>query len=187
MTEEELNKLIEEDHRKTRLKNIKQSEHRAQAVTIGKCGANSTEITLRGIDGNYLFAIYHPAEVVELIHQLAANIGCHIHIQPRSDFASYREWRAVTEEEQEHLNGWAPFPMETNNAARIGSGPLSLDRPFRFQNDSVHNIRQLEQKLLAQQKQISAFLTKAEEKENAVATKKAVNKRSPKRSRTTTK
>jgi hypothetical protein len=56
-------------------------------------------------------ALCNPVEITELIHQLAANIGCHIAVKPRDDFASWREWR-VSEAEKKHLNGHAPFPND---------------------------------------------------------------------------
>lgn len=178
-----LDTIQEEEHVRHVKRSMGQNKHRAQSITIGKSGACSTEISLRGVDGSYLFSIYHPAEVIELIHQLAANIGCHIHVQPRSDFSSYREWREVEEAEQEHLNGWAPFPMTTEGLPRIGFGRLSPDRPFKLQND----IQNLKKQLAEQQQLLEATKTQSKEQDNVVATKKTVNKRSTKRSRSSTK
>jgi hypothetical protein len=186
MTEEELEQAKAEDRRRIDLYHIQQSKFRAHSMTIGKCGSNSTEITLRGTDGSYLFNIYHPAEVIELIHQMAANIGCHINIKPRSDFATYREWREVSGEEQQHLNGWAPFPMQSNDSAAVGSGELSLDRPFSVQNSDINKLEAMKKDLSDKEEQLKMLSAEISEKENHVATKKTINKRSIKRSRTAT-
>ena len=163
-----------ERHKKT----VKQEEFRAQSWSIGKCGACSTEISLRGDDGAYLFTILHPADVVEAIHQLAANIGCHIHIQPRNDFASFREWKQPTEEDLNHLNGWTPFPGISRDHPAIGKGHLSIDRPFAIQNE------QNKQRLKEQIKQELLTEMKNEEpQKDAVAVKKPVNRKPPKSSR----
>ena len=45
---------------------------------------------------------------IELIHQLASNVGCDVQVKPKQDFASWRQW-ALTEEERLHANGHAPF------------------------------------------------------------------------------
>jgi hypothetical protein len=51
---------------------------------------------MRG-DGKHLWAILQASEVIELVHQLAATVGCHIHIQPRKDFASWRQWNETSQ------------------------------------------------------------------------------------------
>jgi hypothetical protein len=68
--------------------------NRARSVTVGTTFNGVSELVMR-TDGRYIFAILQPTEVIELIHQLAANVGCHIHIQPRNDFASWRKWKDV--------------------------------------------------------------------------------------------
>ena len=78
-------------------------------ATVVEAGSGTTEITMRGDDGTFLWNVYQPTQVIELIHQLASNVGCHIHIQPRKDFASWREWQEVDEEENLKLNGFPPF------------------------------------------------------------------------------
>jgi hypothetical protein len=115
---------------------------------------------MRGVNGRFLWNVYQPVEVVELINQLSASIGCHIAIQPRNDFASWRGWREISAEEKLRLNGFPPF-----------------------QDQLTHE--QMQQGIKAVESKENTNLG-IEEKEN-VATKKAVNKRSPKRSRTTTK
>ena len=82
---------------------------RARSVTVGTAFGGTTELMMRGNDGNVLWAIMQPVEVIELIHQLAANVGCHINIQPRKDFASWRKWK-YTEEELAHYRGIQNLP-----------------------------------------------------------------------------
>ena len=160
----EIEAEIEKKAKLRHLKSLDQHDSRAQAVTIGTAGGGTTEITMRGTSGQFLWNVYQPVEVVELINQLAANIGCHIHIQPRNDFSSWRQWRELTEEDRKHLNGFPPFPNDLALASRVGTGNNDFHDPLKLK-----------------------AAEKAEEKENAVATKKAVNKRSTKQSRTTTK
>ena len=174
MTEEEYNDKLLGLHREEQLRSKEADRFRAQAITIGTSGGGGTEITLRGISGDYLWGVYHPAEVTEIIHQLAAAIGCHIAIKPRDDFASYREWKELTEEDHAHLQGWAPGPSMENGFCQNGRGLLSPDRPFRHQNDKIKAKLREEIRL--------ELLDESKEKKN-VATKKAVNKRSTKRSR----
>jgi hypothetical protein len=77
---------------------------RARSITVGTCNGGVTEIMMRG-NNQYMWMIMHPVEVIELIHQLAANVGCHIHIQPRKDFASWRNWQCTDEELAHYRNG----------------------------------------------------------------------------------
>ena len=85
--------------------------NRARSVSIGTAFGGVAEISMRCNDGRTVWAIMQPVEVLELIHQLAANVGCHINVQPRDDFSSWRSWR-VTEDEKKHLNGHPPHPND---------------------------------------------------------------------------
>ena len=170
LTDKQLQKEINRLDKISRLKQLKNNESRAQSINVGTAGGGATEITMRGVHGDFLWNVYQPVEVVELINQLAAGIGCHIAIQPRKDFASWRQWN----HDENHLpfmgvstapfaNMWAPFSNLPHLADENGGKlPLPEEQPGKLKIE-------------------------AKEKENAVATKKAVNKRSTKRSRTTTK
>lgn len=161
-----LKEIEAEIEKKTKLRHLKsldQHDSRAQAVTIGTAGGGTTEITMRGTSGQFLWNVYQPVEVVELINQLAANIGCHIHIQPRNDFSSWRQWRELSEEERLHLNGFPPFPNDMALSSRVGTGKNDRHDPLKLEANQ-----------------------KTKEQED-VATKKAVNKRTTKRSRASTK
>ncbi len=92
---------------------------RARSLTVGTAFGGTTELMMRGNDGNVIWANMQPIEVVELIHQLSANIGCHIHLQPRNDFASWRDWR-VSPEEKKHLNGHPPFVNDMITHMQVG-------------------------------------------------------------------
>ena len=167
MNKKEFDKLIQENHRKQQIKMLEANKNRAQSVTIGPSGAGCVEITMRGEDGSFLWTIYQPTQITELVNQLAASIGCHIHIQPRQDFASWRTWLdedPLTDQDRKHLNGFAPFPNYKLGYPGIGAEGLK-------------------QRLAAE---ASLEKPKATEKTN-VATKKAVNKRTTKRSRASSK
>lgn len=90
--------------------------NRARSITVGTAFNGVTEIMMRG-DGKYIWCILQPAEVTELIHQLAANIGCHIHIQPRDDFSSWRKWRELDDK-----------PLSTNFPPFANFPPLAQER-----------------------------------------------------------
>lgn len=89
------------------IKNAEAVLNRASSVVVGTAFNGVTEVSMR-VHDRVTWAVLQPVEVVELIHQLAANIGCHINLQARKDFASWRDWR-VTEEDKKHLNGHVPF------------------------------------------------------------------------------
>jgi hypothetical protein len=99
--------------------NFAETQNRARSITVGTCFGGTAELSMRRVDGTNTFVIMQPVEVVELINQLAANIGCHIHIQPRRDFSSWRNWK-YTEAELAHYRGvqhlpgvgWPPYPND---------------------------------------------------------------------------
>lgn len=132
---------------------------RARSITVGTCFGGTTEIMMRGNDGSVLWSPMQPVEVIELIHQLAANVGCHIHVKPRNDFSSWREWR-VTDDEKQHLNGHPPFVNDMAPHAQVGANlPLPEQQPglkFSIPDGSESN-------------------------DEVMAIKKTVNKRSVKR------
>ncbi len=100
--------------------NYESSLTRARSVTLGTAFGGITEISMRSHEGYVVWSPLQPVEVIELIHQLAANVGCHINIQPRNDFSSWREWR-ITEQEKLHLNGRPPFPNDMAPHNHVGA------------------------------------------------------------------
>lgn len=69
--------------------------NRARGVGVGTAFGGAIELTLRRPDGVCTYAIFQPMEAIEIIHQIGAACGCHIRVQPRDDFASWRKWRDV--------------------------------------------------------------------------------------------
>ena len=120
MNQKEFDKEFKERQQQQQLEALDANRNRAQSVSIGMSGSGTTEITMRGVNGTFLWNIYQPVQVTEFIHQLAASIGCHIHLQPREDFGSYREWRESTEAEKLHLNGFPPFAGQIQGSHAIG-------------------------------------------------------------------
>jgi hypothetical protein len=163
MNAKEIQKEIELKQKLRQLEAMDSNDSRAQSITVGTAGGGTTEITMRSASGKFLWNTYQPVEVIELIHQLSANVGCHLQLVPRKDFASWRDWK-VTPEELAHARGeqylpGAGFPPFVNDM----SDHTQVGRPIP-----------------------TPIAQEVQEKEN-VATKKAVNKRSTKRSRTSTK
>lgn len=113
-------KKIRELEAKLDLENRESNLNRARSVTVGTSFGGTTEIMLRSDGGRHLWCVMQPVEVIELIHQLAANVGCHIAIKPREDFGSWREWR-VPDAEKKHLNGHAPFVNDMAVFQRLGA------------------------------------------------------------------
>lgn len=126
MNEKEFQKELERRQKLRHIESLDANENRAQGVTIGRSGNGSVELTMRTHSGKFLWYCMQPVEAVETIHQLAASIGCHIHIQPREDFSSYRVWKEPTEAERKHLNGFAPFPNMLTNSQDLGRIPKEI-------------------------------------------------------------
>lgn len=105
---------------------------RGRSVSVGTAFGGASEISIRRGDGSHTWVIMQPVEVVELINQLAANIGCHIHLQPRQDFASWRAWNH-TQEELEHFRGGQRGPGDGHaphaKAIINGGYDTSLPKP----------------------------------------------------------
>lgn len=124
-------------HLEQELKNMKANDTRARAVTVGTAFGGVTEVSMRGDGDTFLWCILQPVEVTELIHQLAGNIGCHIHIQPRRDFASWRDWK-VTDEDKLFLQGHPPHPNDLALSMNTGSNmPSPEQQPGLINNNKT--------------------------------------------------
>jgi hypothetical protein len=121
--------------------------NRARSITVGTAFGGTTEIGMRANDGTFIWSLMQPVEVIELIHQLAANVGCHIQLAPRRDFASWRNWR-VTEEERAHLNGFPPFPndmaLHMGVGRHLGYENLPEDTPILKNEDDANETLAIE-------------------------------------------
>lgn len=114
-----------------------EAQNRARSVTVGTCFGGTVEISMRRADGSSTFAVLQPVEAIELIHQLAANVGCHLQLAPRRDFSSWREWN-YTAEELAHYRGhqmlpgvgWSPHANDMAPHMQIGANmPLPETQP----------------------------------------------------------
>lgn len=152
MTSQSLKKKLKEVDEQMSSHSRDGDMYRARSVLVGTAFGGTTEISLRNMNGTVTWALLQPVETIELIHQLAASVGCHINLQPRDDFSSWREWR-VGEAEKKHLNGHPPFANELP-LDRLHSLPTPAEQPGMNINRS---------------------------NEHVVAIKKTVNKRSAKR------
>ena len=137
---------------------------RARSVTVGTCFGGTTELMMRLNNSSVVWAVLQPVEVIELIHQLAANVGCHIHIQPREDFSSWRNWR-VTPEEKKHLNGHPPFVNDMAPHMQVGANLPAPEQQPGLQ---------------------PALMAKETKDEQSMAIEKTVKRRSTKRTAKTT-
>ena len=112
-------KQFKELNEKMMLQNRENEFNRARSVTVGTAFGGTVEVMMRGNIG-FLWATMQPVEVVELINQLAAGIGCHIAIKPRNDFSSWREWK-LDAPWNVAGNGWPPFADELAPHAKRGA------------------------------------------------------------------
>lgn len=145
-------KLEKEYQRKMQQQNFEDTaaanRNRARSVTVGTAFGGVTELMMRKNDGNCVWATLQPVEVIELIHQLAAGIGCQLFLQPREDFASWRSWSPG---DTRLLNGHPPHASDINPhelRARIlpkpenqpGMQPALMDIPETEQAELLPNL-----------------------------------------------
>jgi hypothetical protein len=140
--------------------------NRARSVSIGTAFGGVTELSMRANNG-HLWCIMQPVEVIELIHQLAANIGCHIHIQPRRDFAAWRDWK-YTEAELAHARGIQHEPG-------VGHSPFVKGWHENMKTASVLPAPETQPGLQP------AMMARSESNEQTVATQKTVGRKRTKR------
>lgn len=178
--EETLQKLMEKNHVETTKRGIEADKHRARSVSVGHSGGGEVEIMMRGMSGDYLFNVYQPVEVIEFINQLSAAIGCHIHIKPREDFASYREWNEITDEQRIRLGEHPPFAEYNDNLVQCGKGITNIRR----KNQALANLNAAEENIISSMTdQITQSVMEKLNDQKTVAAKKTVRRKSPKRSK----
>jgi hypothetical protein len=174
-----LNKLKELQIAELEFTRSQPDTNRARAVSVGTAFGGTSEIVMRGDSGNHLYCYMQPVEVLELIHQLAANIGCHLAIQPREDFASWRNWH-VPADERKRLGAHAPFVSDMALFSNKGSSgetpaPELLGSNTYIEASSVNVLTDQEKK------HVSVSVEKIGDRDEVMATKKIINKRSTKR------
>jgi len=156
MKKTELDKKMQDMLAQQSLANFEGERNRARSISIGNAGGGVTEITLRKVNGETTWSLLQPVEVIELIHQLAANVGCHMSLKPREDFASWRGWKSTLSDQPAiENNGHPPHPNEISEHIQVGA------------------------KLPSPEKQPGLKLNRS--KQNAVATKKTIDERTTKR------
>lgn len=121
------------------LENRESNRNRARSITVGTSFGGTSEIMMRGDGGRHLWCVMQPCEVVELINQLAANVGCNIALKPRDDFASWRDWR-VSEAEKKHLNGHVPFVNDMAVFQQLGASGYNDEEAKKIM-DVLANIK----------------------------------------------
>lgn len=167
-----LRKKLKEINEQRQVSGLQESLNRARSITVGTAFGGVTEISMRTDGGGSVWCIMQPVEVTELIHQLAANIGCHIHLQPRKDFASWRNWK-YTEEELKHYRG-------EQLLSGVGHAPHVNDMaPFMDTGASLPPPEE-------QPGQIPAIMARSKADEQTVAIEKPIKRGRAKRSTTPT-
>lgn len=130
MTSTKIRKAIAAHNDQIAVETVQGESGRARSITVGNAFGGVTEIGMRAHTGTYVWSLLQPTEVTELIHQLAANIGCHINIRPRNDFGSWRKWK---DEKTSLLAGteWAPWSNHPPHAKIDHDNQPGLDTPIR--------------------------------------------------------
>ncbi len=170
MSKKEQAAFDRQHHRRAMQENFEANRTRARALTVGTAFGGTTDIMMRRNDGEIIWTHLQPVEVVELIHQLAAGIGCHIHIQPRKDFASWRGWQ-YSEEELTHFRGV--------------NAPMGNGHPPHAKEDG--DPEQYKTSLPSPEQQPGlqpAMMARSESNEQTVATQKTVGRKRAKRAAT---
>lgn len=171
MTNKELQKQLQELQAKMELENRGGESRRARSITVGTSFGGTTELMMRGNDGNVLWSQMQPVEVIELIHQLAANVGCHLQLKPREDFSSWRQWKDA-DNNQLSFNNHPPFVSSMAPAQQVG---ISGDATATLNNLIAAGAHEHDGGAGG----VGTILTG--DTNHAMATKKTVNKRSAKR------
>jgi len=167
ISKKELNEFSKQNQKRSLQDQFDADRTRARAITVGTAFGGTADIMMRRNDGQIIWAHLQPVEVVELINQLAASIGCHIHIQPRKDFASWRNWK-YSEEELASFRG--PGNM-------LGNG-----HPPHAKEDGNPEQYKTSLPLPEQQPGLQpAMMARSESNEQTVATQKTVGRKRTKR------
>jgi hypothetical protein len=107
---------------------------RARSFTVGSGIGGVVDINMRGPDGKSLHHFIQPVEVSELIHTLAATIGCYVALRPREDFTAWRNWTLKPEERELLFNDPAYV------AQLVNTGKLGLEHNNNGKSINIHEI-----------------------------------------------
>lgn len=140
MKKHELTKKIKEIENASSLNSYISNLNRARSINVGTSFGGTSEIMMRGDGDKFIYCILQPVEVIELIHQLCANVGCIAELKPRNDFASWRDWR-VSEAETKHLNGHPPFVNDMAVFQRLGAEGFNDEETKRIM-DLISNAKE---------------------------------------------
>ena len=125
------------------LEGMEDYKTRARSVTVGTCFGGQVEISLRTASNN-MFAILTPTEAIEMIHQLAAGVGCYVQLAPKQDFAAWRGWEEVTGVEVRGINtelkGAAPYALPLSHTLDDKLEKLKESK-FNIIQAIIHNIQ----------------------------------------------
>jgi hypothetical protein len=110
---------------------------------------------MRRNNGEVIWCVMQPVEVMELIHQLSANIGCHIKVVPRQDFSSWRDWRLTAEEIEYYRGlqmlpgtGWAPHVNDLAPFNQLGASlPTPQEQPGTILSNNASVGTEINQKI----------------------------------------
>ena len=175
MKNSEAKKKLQEIQNAQNVENLMSNINRARSITVGTAFGGTTELMMRSDGGRHIYCIMQPVEVIELLHQLSANVGCHLQLKPRDDFSSWREWR-VSDAEKKHLQGHAPFVNDMAVFQQLGASHFDQDKAEAIVKD---NLAQKEYGYIN-----GAAIRKSSKKRisnEAVATKETINERTAKR------
>lgn len=114
--------------------------NRARSITVGTSFGGTTEVMMRSDGGRHVWCVMQPVEVIELIHQLAANVGCNADLKPRKDFSSWRDWR-VSDAEKKHLQGHAPFVNDMAVFQKLGASGYNDEEAQKIM-DILANVKE---------------------------------------------
>ena len=71
MKKQEAKRKWQEIQNRQEVESFESNLNRSRSITVGTSFGGTTEVSMRGDGGRFLWCVMQPVEVVELIHQLA--------------------------------------------------------------------------------------------------------------------
>lgn len=107
-------KKIHEFYEQQEFLSIQQNTNRARSVTVGTAFGGVVELIVRS-DYATVWAQMQPVEAIELMEQIAAGCGVEIAMRPKQNFASWRGWQEIINQEVRiesiEWKGTAPYQL----------------------------------------------------------------------------